>query len=347
MKAPKTWLLIDSRSVGGAERHTALLSRHLRSHGIEAEVVLYAKYPSNPWREQLARHDIVPIELEGTFGSLIRALNSQRPRLIHTHGYKAGVLGRLAGLAMRTPTISTFHSGERSPWPVGSYEMLDEALSFLGWNIAVSRAIQARLPFGSVLIENFVETPPAALDEKLPARIAFVGRLSDEKAPEFFCRLARAFPDLAWSVYGDGPRRGSLERRYGDCVEFHGIRIDMEEVWPTLGAIVIPSRFEGSPYAALEAMANGVPVIASRVGGLPSLVAPNETGWLFDVGDMREASRLVACWAALDISEQRRIRRACARRVRDRFSPAVAMPHILALYARAMKAGERAVLSPS
>ncbi len=133
----------------------------------------------------------------------------------------------------------------------------------------------------------------------LPRRVGFVGRLSEEKRPDLFCALARRSPPgVEWHVYGNGPMGARLELEYGDTVRFHGTVTDLEPAWSTLGLLVMPSRFEGLPLAALEALTAGIPVLASRVGDLSSVVVDGQTGWLFESGDIRAGTLMRHCLAS-------------------------------------------------
>jgi len=125
--------------------------------------------------------------------------------------------------------------------------------------------------------------------------VGFVGRLSPEKAPDVFVRMAAQLADRqsrpAFVVVGDGPMR----ERAIDCarslgirerIHFVGERHDVPALLPSLAALVVPSHAEGMPLALMEAMAAGVPVVATSVGGIPELVRHDETGLLVDDGDV-------------------------------------------------------------
>jgi glycosyltransferase involved in cell wall biosynthesis len=335
------WQLIDSSTVGGAERHIATLADGLRSSGHPVEVVLLADHLAsrglNPWLSQLDDVRLPYRQLDGSFGSLRRALVKERPKLLHTHGYKAGILGRLAARVAGVPVVSTFHSGERGAYPVGAYEFLDDWTSLLGGRIAVSETIAHRLPFGASVVPSYVKTAPSAPAGPLPRLAGFVGRLSAEKGPETFCRLAAediaSRPDpLAWHVWGDGPLRAELEAKYGRHVTFHGIATRMDDVWPQVGLLVMPSQFEGVPLAALEAAARGIPVLASRVGGLPTVVNQGVTGWLFEPGSLAAAQAGLQAWRDAAGRDSTVLRRACWAKARDDFSEARWLPDVLAVY---------------
>lgn len=337
-QARMIWQFIDSSGVGGAERHIATLAQSLRRAGQPAMVVLLAKHGNNPWLVQLAAADIAYTHFDGRFATVLSALRSRPPALLHTHGYKAGIYGRVAARMARVPVVSTFHSGERGPFPVGVYDTMDDYSSFLGQRIAVSARIQQRLPFGARLIPSYVATNSEPSRTPLPPIIAFAGRLSPEKGPDLFCELAaraKADPRFAgteWHVWGDGPMRLDLEARYGSCVTFHGVATDMDAVWSRVGLLVMPSRSEGVPLAALEAAALGIPVLASRVGGLPTVVVDGRTGWLFQAGDLDQAMLGLTAWQSARQSDSVQLRRSCWEKARRDFSEARWLPEIMSVY---------------
>jgi glycosyltransferase involved in cell wall biosynthesis len=328
------WLLIDSGGIGGAERHVATLAQSFVHKGLDLQVVLYADHGGHPWLTQLHAAGLPVRILTGNLGGLIGALAHERPGLVHTHGYKAGIVGRLVCRTLGIPVVSTFHAGERSNYPVALYQFVDEWTSFLGSRIAVSDPIANHLPFSAQVIPSFVAMPDCTYGD-LPARVGFVGRLSPEKGPDVFCDLARRSPaGLEWHVFGDGPVRRALESEYGALVQFHGTVTDLQDVWPRLGLLLMPSKFEGIPLAALEALAAGVPVLATRVGGLPSIVIPEETGWLFDPGNLDEALSSLTAWRHLRGDRLLAMRKACRRHVDAHFSERVVLPRIVDVYRR-------------
>ncbi len=120
-------------------------------------------------------------------------------------------------------------------------------------------------------------------------RIVTVARLRPEKAHEvLFAAVARmrdAWPDVRLQVVGDGPRDAQLRALAAqsgilDHVEFMGHRDDIAAILTHADVFVLPSRIEASPNAALEAMAAGLPVVASRVGGIPEAITDGVTGLL-------------------------------------------------------------------
>ncbi|MEZ5853691.1 MAG: glycosyltransferase family 4 protein [Hyphomicrobiaceae bacterium] len=329
----QVWLLVDSRSVGGVERHITILAQGLRRQGIDAIAVLYADHGNSPWCAQVHEAGVPLRFLDGTLKGLVKDLWRERPALLHTHGYKAGVLGRIAGLLTGTRVVSTFHSGEEPPFPVNLYYRLDEWSSLTAHRIVVSEKIQRKVPYRSTLIPNYLALGERPRPKPFSRKVGFVGRLSHEKSPDLFCELARrSRPGLEWHVWGDGAMRADLEARYGDIVTFHGVVSDIWPIWAELGLLIMPSRYEGLPLAALEALSMGVPVVASRVGGVPTVVLPGKTGWLVEVEDLDGALAAVEAWRALSDDAAIEMQANCWQHVADNFSEARMLPKILDVY---------------
>ena len=333
MKANEIWQLVDARSVGGIERHVCELTSALNAAGVATRAIAYSGYAPHPFADLLRRERVPHEILEGTAAGLARTIRRAKPALIHTHGYKAGIVGRLTSRLFGIPTVSSFHAGDIGAWPVNLYQKGDALTSFLARRISVSDEIARRMYLPSETIANFVALPECDLSAALPRRVAFVGRLSPEKGPDLFCRIARELsPWLKFDMFGDGPMRSSLEAAYGDCVTFHGYAVDTAKIWPSVGLLLMPSRAEGLPMAALEALARGIPVAAARVGGLPSLVSPLDRRLVFSIEDTVGAIGAIRHWASLPEFATRQLRAACRRQVETSYSPGAAVPKFLTVY---------------
>ena len=328
------WLLVDSSGIGGIERHIATLWQSLSKRNIRAQVVLFGRHGDNPWLQQLASVNASVRILDNSFSDLLQALKQEKPALLHTHGYKAGVLGRIAARLNGIPSVSTFHSGEQPPFPLNVYYRLDEWSSFLGQRIAVSEPIRAHIPYGARHIPNYVLPPDNPPEGPLPRRVGFVGRLSHEKAPDLFCELAKRAnrDDIEWHIYGDGPMHAELEQAHGDRVIFHGMVTDLKEAWKNMGLMLMPSRFEGLPLAALEALGHGVPLLASRVGALPDVVKSKRTGWMFERQDMDGAMAGLQAWLTLNEAQQIAMRQSCREHLLTEFSEQKRLSQLFEVY---------------
>ncbi|HEY4591394.1 MAG TPA: glycosyltransferase family 4 protein, partial [Thermoanaerobaculia bacterium] len=153
-------------------------------------------------------------------------------------------------------------------------------------------------------------------------------RLRIRKGVEVLLEALRKIPGAVLRIAGDGEHRAALERAAADlgpAVAFLGTR-DAAQVRTLLrgaAALVVPSIYEGMPLVVLEAMAAGVPVVASAVSGIPEVVVDGETGWLVPPEDPEALARALAEVLA-DPGEARRRGEAGRRRVAERYRPAVA-----------------------
>lgn len=151
-----------------------------------------------------------------------------------------------------------------------------------------------------VLVESGVEAPPEGPSARCSTRsfrVGFSGRLAEEKAPLSFVDVVRRTPgaEFEFVITGAGPLESSVRRevaRLSDTrLRFLGVVDDIGAHIASLDVLVLPSILDGRPVVVLEALVRGVPVIASRVGGLPALVREGETGFLVEPGDTAAISR--------------------------------------------------------
>ncbi len=324
------WCLLDSRGMGGIESHVGELAEGLRSAGHAIRVVFLADHGPHPLRARLDGAGVPYEVLAGSFGALLARLKAGRPSVLHTHGYKSNLLGRLAGRLAGVPTVASYHAGEQPPGMLAWYDRLDRWTSCLGGRIAVSRPILAKLPWGGTLVPNFVALPAAAEGGRADT-VAFVGRMSHEKGPDLFAALAAAVPELRFIAYGDGPMLPEL-RAAGGAVEYRGARAGMSGAWGEVGLLAVTSRAEGLPLAVLEAMANGVPVAAFAVGALPEVIAEGVNGYLAAPGDLATLAAALRRWRA---AERTALSDAARETVAARFSREAGVTAILAVYAAA------------
>jgi glycosyltransferase involved in cell wall biosynthesis len=146
--------------------------------------------------------------------------------------------------------------------------------------------------------------------------VLYVGRLTKAKGVHFLIEAMRQCPDESLIVVGDGPERRALERaaRHLTNVSFAGMvgHVRVDEYLARARVLVLPSLQEGQPNVVMEAMARGVPVIASRVGGVPDLVRHGDTGFLIEPGDIGAITHYIKTIAA-DTSLRARLAANCRR----------------------------------
>jgi glycosyltransferase involved in cell wall biosynthesis len=253
------------------------------------------------------RRKLSPIHDPLGIVELTRLFRRLRPDIVHLNSSKAGVLGRIAALPARVPArVFTAHGWAfKATGGVGSrlYLLADRAVEPLtSMVICVSEnERRAGLAAGvctakrSVVIRNAVDvgTAPSRTHEGGPTmQIVSVGRLA---APKDFSTLVAAIARLPEGrvhlrVIGDGPLRSELEAQkralgIGAAVEFAGEVPDARPYLEEADVFVLATLSEGMPVSILEAMAAGIPVVASGVPGLEEVVIDGMTGFLTPPGD--------------------------------------------------------------
>lgn len=334
-RALKLLIVLDSRSVGGIETHVINLAIGLVKRKQNVRIVLLNYHSKHPIIRTMSQYKVPVIALDGRPWDLINAIKHQHPDLIHTHGYKANIIGRLAALRTQTPCVSTFHNGDMGTGKLRLYTAIDIWTSKYSMNISVSDEIAERLNEKcSAILPNFI--PTRTLESTSKGRqIAFVGRLDNVKNPALFCRLPSLFQGDEFHVYGDGAERAELESEAPENLYFHGSVNDMHRRWHEIDLLIMPSLNEGLPLAALEAMSNGVPVLASRVGDLPKLIHHNTNGFLFD-GGLSALQGTLKQWLDMDDIRKNTIRSNAVRTVLEQYSEDAVIPNIMAVYHAAL-----------
>lgn len=266
---------------------------------------------------------------------LIRMMRDYRPHVVHTHTAKAGMLGRLAALLTRCPVIvHTFHGHVFSgyfgriktsmfiwierivAWWSSRILTISEGLKedLVTYRIAPARKISV-LPLGLDLTEYAqTDSLKGKLREELgcspdTALVGIVGRLVPIKNHDLFLTAAQTIRNhqeqAEFVIVGDGERREELEAivtdlSLTDCVHFLGWRQDLPRIYADLDAVVISSNNEGTPVSMIEAMAARVPVVATRVGGIPDLLDDGRLGTMVPAEDAQALSEAIS-----EVIEQR------------------------------------------
>jgi len=227
----------------------------------------------------------------------VQTLRGFRPDIVHCHGYRADLLAGSAARTLGVCRVSTVHGFTGGDWKNRLYETLQlRALRGFDAVVAVSRPLADRLARTGIATDRIVQIPNAwgptspALPRAaaraalgLPAGgtiLGWVGRLSREKAPDVFLR-ALALPaagQVRAAIIGEGQMReelvaDALALGVHDRVHWLGLVPDAGRMLPAFDGFVLSSRTEGTPMALFEAMAAGVPVLATSVGGVPDVLA--------------------------------------------------------------------------
>jgi glycosyltransferase involved in cell wall biosynthesis len=138
------------------------------------------------------------------------------------------------------------------------------------------------------IVPNGVDPARFTTAERPGSGFVYAGRLSREKGLATLVAAVERAPGVRLVVAGTGPEGESLRRKASPSIELAG-HLEREALLARVRgarALVLPSEwYENAPLAALEALASGVPVVASRIGGNPEIVRDGETGLLFEPGD--------------------------------------------------------------
>jgi glycosyltransferase involved in cell wall biosynthesis len=254
--------------------------------------------------------------------------------IVHAHMPAAHALGVLCGRITHTPVLATIHAMHLSMWDLEAHRLahshlcvVSEAARVHALSVGVARERLTVIRNG-VDSERFVPRAHGAPRDPNRAVIGYVGRLSPEKHPALFLRTAALvlarLPKTRFVVIGDGPLRSDLETlatrlSIRHAVAFEGECDDMPARYQAFDMLLLTSWHEGTPLVVLEAMASGLPVVATEVGGVPELVVSGKTGWLATPGDEVDmAAHVIALLQAPDT--MRRFGEAARVRAKSMFS---------------------------
>lgn len=290
--------------VGGLERVVCSLTRAQRETGIETRVAAIVEpgTKENPAIAELRATGIAVDEICVPPRSYLlerRTLAAVcarwRPDVLHSHGYRCDIVdSRVAG-QLAIPRVSTQHGFTGGDLRNRLYEWLQRREARrMDAVIAVSRAMGDQLAASKVPRERLhvvpnAYNPHAYFAERAAARrelglptdayvIGWVGRLTTEKGADVLVDAMSHLhhePVLA-SFVGDGNQRQSLRARSGSTVPgtvyWHGLVVNASRLLRAFDVFVLSSRTEGTPMVLFEAMNAGIPIVATRVGGVPDVL---------------------------------------------------------------------------
>jgi glycosyltransferase involved in cell wall biosynthesis len=277
--------------------------------------------------------------------AIYRVLRRERPDILHTHAWGTLLEGIVAGRMAGVPAIVHGEHGTLQLQPRQitaqrwAWQHADEVLS-VSSRLAERMSRDVGIPLDRVrVIRNGVnlarfaaraDSGRRALGLHDDGRIVLgaVGRLVDVKNHALFIDAVHALRSRGCPVVGiiagEGPLRGDLERQIarlelGDSVRLVGHRLHIESTLAAFDVFVHPSRSEGMSNTILEAMASGLPVVATRVGGADELVIDGETGTLVREGDSGQFTEALE-QLVRDASRRRAMGAAARRRAHAEFS---------------------------
>lgn len=314
----------------GADSHLFDLMNGQLALGLEVNCVMSIAQDGAQLRakaEELARRGIrvtrlvmLPDPTPGTIFAkasnimrLVSLFRRRRGHVFHMHTPWDLQMGCLAAvIAGCRYLVHTVHEPFRAyAWPRWQYLLFPLLRRLSLRHIAVSGAVADYLKtmggIESVVIHNGIAVRSPGNREAarqalgLPSAgfvVGFVGRLTPAKNVSCLLQAMTLLPDCLLAVVGDGPDRGSLETEARELglrnVRFLGAQPDAQSLMPAFDVMVLPSRWEGLPLVLLEAIQQGVPVVASSVDGSTEILQGSEAGLLFDVDDSAALAEHIA-----------------------------------------------------
>jgi len=363
--------IITRLNVGGPARQALLLSRELANDyptilaaGASAVSEGEMSDPAVVVRRVPLVRPVRPDADAAAFRAIRRLLVESRPAVLHTHMAKAGTIGRMAAASVprRPRTVHTFHGHVldgyfRTPMESAftrvernlarrtdvliaiSPEVRDAMLDRGVGTAARFEVIPLGFDLGSFLS---VRAPTGGLRRHLGLcadvpLVGVLGRLVPIKEVHVLLAAIARLPGVHLAVVGDGELRPELVATVGrmglaDRVHFTGWWPDIPGAMSDVDVVALSSRNEGTPVSLIEASAVGRPIVATRVGGVPSVVLDGVTGHLASPGDDAGMAALIGL--LLDDPNARRTMGIAGRaHVQDRFSQDRLLADIRALYA--------------
>ncbi len=323
---PRVVYLAHTLAVGGAEEMVLTRVRHLPADFDRAVVCIDRPGPIG----EEVRNTGTPFHALGLQPGLRRPadvfhlqrfLEELAPTIVHTFLLTASLYGRFAAMLARVPIVIgtevNIYERKQAAHRVAERWLMRQTDAVIASAASVRDFYIDQIaadPDKVVVIYNAVDwsqldvTVPRAefrrrlgIPEAAPLA-GIIARLTEQKAHRVLLDAMASRPELAGlhlAVVGDGELRGSLEQQSARLglaarVHFAGARRDLGDILGAIDLFVMPSLWEGLPLSMVLAMGAGLPVIASRVAGIPEVVRHGDTGMLVAPGDTGElASALV------------------------------------------------------
>jgi glycosyltransferase involved in cell wall biosynthesis len=377
MKPIRLLAIVEARTVTGPARNLIEFVLWSRADGVETTVATFLrKEDTNSFTEKLKNLSIPVLALpeEGPYDlsiiqKLIRLVREVKPDLIQTHAVKSHFLTRLSGLPRSIPWIAFHHGYTSTTWRTKLYNELDRwSLKAASQVVTVSRDSVEQLTLKGIkaekirTIHNAVSatyntgdaTEVDALRESLGIPVGqkvilSVGRLSKEKDQVGLVEAMRELrgpspPYLL--IVGGGPEHKTILRRARELgltnrVILTGQQDQVGPFYALADMVVISSRSEGSPNVLLEALAAGVPLVATSVGGIPEMVKDGEHALLVQHGNTRQMAEAIDKLLGTKGLAQRLVEHGKTL-IRTTFSPAERARTLSEMYRNILKSNRRA-----
>ena len=315
--------------VGGAEKLLSGLCAYLADH--DWRIIVVTTLPQDPgfgnsfdwFRKSTSEiYALTNFLRPREYGDFIQYLIASRnPGCILNTGSRL-VYEQLPSIKASFPNVGVVDLLFNTTGHVDSHMEFKEFISFAlaenmdvyDWFIDVAqwpKNLVRKVSSGVDLTGQFPAVRPKSLVEKYKINndeivIGFSGRLSEEKAPDVFVEIAtlcQCIPNLRFIMTGSGPMTEALSiqaKALPSSVrfEFAGLVDDVNQYLALYDVLILPSRLDGRPLVVMEALASGVPVIASNLGGLPDLIEDGVNGFLVPAANAKNFAGIINTLAA-------------------------------------------------
>lgn len=297
---------------GGAERQLVFMLKALRNANVGTRVLCMTN--GEAYQDEIREMDI-DVRWVGSSSNrclrlyeVIKGVREYAPSIVQSSHFFTNIYAAAAGRILGVANIGAIRSNLTRELAAngfyGAWQLRLPRHLIANSQISVDRAISLGVPRNRIdHVPNVVDGPNVLTSpdrcQNGAVSVLFAGRLVPVKRPEHFIalasRLRRDLPDvrLSFRIAGDGPLLGNLQRMaqehglHDETLTFLGERPDMSEIYRSADILVLSSEFEGVPNVVLEAMAHGVPVVATQVGGVPE-VLNNKRGILVEPTNFEE-----------------------------------------------------------
>lgn len=309
-KHPKVdWLITQMKIVGGAEIYACQVILELIKRGWDIRLITVVA--DNKLSAQLQQHGVPVLSLSaksktdlGVWRRLEEVWKSNKPEILHTHLYHAGILGRLVGRRIGIPLVLCHQAGPEMSRPLPRTILDFLTSSLVDRYIVPCDAVKSilhrreRIPVDKIdCIPNGIQPPSyrylKSIESRnnfsMPVRLVTVGRLVPEKAHGVMLESVKIMAmrnlPVSLGIVGDGPLKTKLETQIkqsnlAPVVSLLGHQDNPYEWLQQSDIFVLTSLWESLSLALMEAMAIGLPVVATATGGTPELITHQENGYL-------------------------------------------------------------------
>ena len=300
MDSPRIIILTAGFTIGGAEKLIIELCKTLRN---DFEFIVVALKNEGPLKSLLDAEGIRTFSLGAVssfdfrvfsrFNALIKKI---KPDLINSHLLKANWVGRVIGRAHKIPVISTIHTtanflninkilGERLTAPLATVNVCCSKY------ICIDHTNKIKFPYKHYIYNGIrITKKPKPLLNTLKMVALTRINIKEKALIELVNALAilkKNGQDLRIDIYGEGKDTDALryhikKNAVETLIHLKGFTMNPQDILPNYSIFVLPSKFEGLPFAILEAIEAGLIVVASNVGGIPEIIEDGKTGFLID-----------------------------------------------------------------